>query len=156
MPTTVVDSLGQGAVERKCRVEEACSTPGRRLLLEDDIRGESSGLAFPTADPHSEVGDLRHLQQAEIDTLLKERGRCQVCPSSATFAASSFHATVPPLSPLPPAARQIELQKLKDMIGFSDFGDDDYRKRQVGGGHARGMRALHLPIIIINDHNIKQ
>jgi hypothetical protein len=84
-PGTVV---WEGAVERKCRVEEACSTPGRRLLLEDDVRGETSGPAFPTADSRSEVADLHHLQQAELDTLLKERGRCQVCQSPASTCSA--------------------------------------------------------------------
>jgi hypothetical protein len=77
-PETVV---WEGAVERKCRVEEACSTPGRRLLLEDDTRGEKSTLLFPT-EPDVSCGFAENAQesrkQAELDNLMSERCRCQV------------------------------------------------------------------------------
>ena len=73
--------IWEGAVERKCRVEEACSTPGRRLLLEDDTRGENTNISIVPAVSHEVVRaceKAQALQDAELDNLLTERSLCQV------------------------------------------------------------------------------
>ena len=77
-------TVWEGAVERKCKVEEACSTPGRRLLLEDDTRGENPSTIVPFLENTTTNSLLKpdisqdSRQQAELDHLLNERSRCQV------------------------------------------------------------------------------
>ena len=113
------DSSGQpevvwtGRLERKCRVEEASSTPkGKQLVLDDDTAGDAAVEGTPAAkqmikfDPlmpelnKETIEQKLEVKQVEIDNLLEERE----------------HA-------------QMELQKLKDIVGAVD-NPDDYRKRQ--------------------------
>ena len=102
-----------GQLERKCRVEEAASTPkGKQLVLDDNTAGDSAVEGTPAAkqmikfDPlmpelNKETLEQRlEVKQVEIDQLLEERERAQN-----------------------------ELQKLKDIIGAVD-NPDDYKKRQ--------------------------
>jgi len=102
-----------GQLERKCRVEEATSTPkGKQLLLDDNTASDAAVDGTPAAKQMIKFDPLRpelnketleqklEVKQVEIDNLLEERERAQN-----------------------------ELQKLKDIIGAVD-NPDDYRKRQ--------------------------
>jgi hypothetical protein len=102
-----------GQLERKCRVQEASSTPkGKQLVLDDNTTGDAAVDGTPLAkqmikfDPlmpdlnRETLEQKLEVKQVEIDNLLEERER-----------ASN------------------ELQKLKDIIGSVE-NPDDYRKRK--------------------------
>ena len=102
-----------GQLERKCRVEDAGSTPkGKQLVLDDNTAGDAAVdgtpaakqmIKFDTLMPELNKETLEQkleVKQHEIDNLLEERERAQS-----------------------------ELQKLKDIIGAVE-NPDDYRKRQ--------------------------
>ena len=103
----------QGQLERKCRVEDATSTPkGKQLVLDDNTDGDAAVEGTPAAkqmiktdvlmpDLNKETLEQKlDVKQVEIDQLLEERERAQN-----------------------------ELQKLKDIIGSVE-NPEDYRKRQ--------------------------
>lgn len=99
-----------GQLERKCRVEDAGSTPkGKQLLLDDNTAGDvgtpsaKQMIKFDTLMPELNKETLEQkleVKQHEIDNLLEERERAQS-----------------------------ELQKLKDIVGAVE-NPDDYKKRQ--------------------------
>jgi len=112
-PAAQPDVVWTGQLERKCRVEDAASTPkGKQLLLDDNTAGDAAVDGTPAArqmikfDPlmpalNKETLEQKlEVKQVEIDQLLEERERAQN-----------------------------ELQKLKDIVGSVD-NPDDYRKRQ--------------------------
>lgn len=112
-PAAQPDVVWTGQLERKCRVEDAASTPkGKQLLLDDNTAGDAAVDGTPAAKQMIKFDALMpelnketleqklEVKQVEIDQLLEERERAQN-----------------------------ELQKLKDIVGAVD-NPDDYRKRQ--------------------------
>ena len=107
--------LWEGGLERKCKLVES---PNRSMVLADDTRGEGTTKRSPTppasdsdvqawipeadnASPQSAGADSTLSKEEQIDVLLKERERCQN-----------------------------ELQKLKDIIGFTSAkASSEYRTR---------------------------
>jgi len=107
--------LWEGGLERKCKLVES---PNRSMVLADDTRGEGTTKRSPTppakdsdvqawipeadnVSPQSAGADSTLSKEEQIDVLLKERERCQN-----------------------------ELQKLKDIVGFTSAkASSEYRTR---------------------------
>ena len=79
--------LWEGALERKCKLDDASATPNKQFFLSDDARGEISSpmpqaLSYSKSDcapPNSQSfkEEEKVQMQEEINMLVLERNRCQ-------------------------------------------------------------------------------
>ena len=103
--------LWEGVLERRCKLNDAGSTPSKQLLLSDDTRGEANSpcprtLSYtkteaPSSSSKAEKNHGTSELQEEITVLLLERTRCLN-----------------------------ELQKLKDIIGHPAETTSDFKQRE--------------------------
>ena len=105
--------LWEGALERKCKLDNAGATPNKQFLLSDDTRGEVSSprpqvLSYTKAEIASSASKVMSEKekadlQEEMNALVQERNRCQN-----------------------------ELLKLKDILAAAITSEDgsDFKKRE--------------------------
>ena len=79
--------IWEGALERKCKLDNAGATPNKQFLLSDDTRGEGSSptpkvLSYTKTEIASSASKVMSEQekqdmQEEMNELIQERNRCQ-------------------------------------------------------------------------------
>ncbi len=92
-------TLGPEQLSGMVRLRESA---GWKKRVQPQGEGSCSKMTFverlPVQHSRPPVPDLRHLQQAEIDTLLKERGRCQVRHLKAVTCVARKRCAMNPLA----------------------------------------------------------
>jgi hypothetical protein len=124
MAEDFVLTLFQGALERKCKVEEASSTPNKSMLLTDDTRGEESPLVSSFCSPATPAPSDRSRTEPQLSVQ-----KIASADFRQSLELNNLRTQVSALE-LERERCSSELQKLLEMVGTAGRSDNGYKDRE--------------------------